>query len=124
LSTPTASGDLAILRDRWADVVARVGANPSVRPLIAECRPISVEDGVVTLGFPESKAFLKDLLERRRPILEEGIGTVLSRVVAVRCVATNLDLVPQLPSDEEAAFVLAEARRIFADDDADAAEIG
>jgi DNA polymerase-3 subunit gamma/tau len=124
LSTPTASADLAILRDRWADVVARVGANPSVRPLIAECRPISVEDGVVTLGFPENKAFLKDLLERRRPILEEGIGTVLSRAVAVRCVATNLDLVPQLPSDEEAAFVLAEARRIFADDDADAAEIG
>ena len=87
------------------------------------CRPISVEDGVVTLGFPEDQGFLRAVADRRRNILEEGIGAVLGRTVAVRCVATNLDLVPQLPSDEEAAFVLSEARRIFADDP-DATEIG
>jgi len=124
LSTPTASGDLAILRDRWPEVVTRISAYPPTKPLIASCRPISVEDGVVTLGFPEDQGFLRAVADRRRNILEEGIGAVLGRPVAVRCVATNLDLVPQLPSDEEAAFVLAEARRIFADDDADAAEIG
>jgi DNA polymerase III subunit gamma/tau len=124
LSTPPASGDLAILRDRWAEVVTRISAYPPTKPLIASCRPISVEDGVVTLGFPEDQGFLRAVADRRRNILEEGIGAVLGRPVAVRCVATNLDLVPQLPSDEEAAFVLAEARRIFADDDADAAEIG
>jgi hypothetical protein len=124
LSAPTASGDLAILRDRWAEVVTRISAYPPTKPLIASCRPISVEDGVVTLGFPEDQGFLRAVADRRRNILEEGIGAVLGRTVAVRCVATNLDLVPQLPSDEEAAFVLSEARRIFADDDPDATEIG
>ena len=52
--------------------------------------PISVDGNVVTLGFPEGQAFLKDALERRRPMLEEGIGQFLGRAVAVRCVATNL----------------------------------
>ena len=124
LSAPPAAGDLAVLRDRWPEVVARISAYPPTKPLIASCRPISVEDGVVTLGFPEDQGFLRAVADRRRTILEEGIGEVLGRPVVVRCVATNLDLVPQLPSDEDAAFVLAEARRIFADDDADAAEIG
>jgi DNA polymerase-3 subunit gamma/tau len=118
------TGDLAILRDRWAEVVARISANPPTKPLIAECRPVSVEDGVVTLGFPENKAFLKDLLEKRRTILEEHIGAVLGRSVAVRCVATNIDVLPDLPTDDEAAWILAEARRIFGEEGADPAEVG
>lgn len=118
------TGDIAVLRDRWAEVVARVSANPPVKPLIAECRPVSVEDNLVTLGFPENKAFLRDLLERRRPILEEHIGAVLGRAVAVRCVATNIDLLPDLPTDDEAAWILAEARRIFGEEGADPAEVG
>ena len=101
-----------------------VSSNPPVKPLIVECRPVSVEDNTVTLGFPESKAFLKDLLEKRRPFLEEHIGTVLGRSVAVRCVATNIDVLPDLPSDEEAAWILAEARRIFGEEGADPAEVG
>ena len=52
------------------------------------------------------------------------MSAVLGRSVAVRCVATNLDLVPELPADAEAAWVLAEARRIFAADDGDPAEVG
>jgi DNA polymerase-3 subunit gamma/tau len=118
------TGDLAILRERWADVVARVSANPPAKPLIAECRPVSVEDGVVTLGFPESKAFLKDLLEKRRNILEESISAVLEHNVAVRCVATNIDVLPDLPTDAEAAWILAEAKRIFGEEGADPAEVG
>jgi len=113
-----------VLRERWADVVARVSANPPAKPLIAECRPVSVEDGVVTLGFPENKAFLKDLLEKRRNILEESISAVLEHNVAVRCVATNIDVLPDLPSDEEAAWILAEAKRIFGEEGADPAEVG
>jgi hypothetical protein len=118
------TGDLALLRDRWADVVARVSANPPAKPLIVECRPVSVEDNVVTLGFPESKAFLKDLLEKRRGILEDSISAVIGRPVAVRCVATNIDVLPDLPSDDEAAWILAEARRIFGEEGADPAEVG
>ncbi|HTK44608.1 MAG TPA: DNA polymerase III subunit gamma/tau [Patescibacteria group bacterium] len=118
------TGDLAVLRNRWSDVVARVSANPPAKPLIVECRPVSVEDNLVTLGFPESKAFLKDLLEKRRGILEESISAVLGRAVAVRCVATNVDVLPDLPSDDEAAWILAEARRIFGEEGADPAEVG
>jgi DNA polymerase III subunit gamma/tau len=124
VAQPAPTGDLAILRERWADVVARVSANPPAKPLIAECRPVSVEDGVVTLGFPESKAFLRDLLEKRRNILEESISAVLEHNVAVRCVATNIDVLPDLPTDAEAAWILAEAKRIFGEEGADPAEVG
>jgi hypothetical protein len=120
----TAGGsDLEVLRSRWPEVVARVSAHPPTKPLIVVCRPIAVEDGVVTLGFPEDQGFLRDVAERRRSVLEDGIGAVLGRTVGVRCVATNLDLVPDIPADAEAAFVLAEARRIFGSDEPDAAEV-
>ena len=77
----------------------------------------------MTLGFPEGKAFLKDVAERRRSTLEDGIGRALGRSVAVRLVATNLDLLPP-PVDDEAERLLAAARRIFADDLVDADEVG
>jgi hypothetical protein len=97
-------------------VVARISAHPPTKPLIAKCRPISVEDGIVTLGFPEDQAFLRTVAERRRSVLEDGISAVLGHPVGVRCVATNLDLVPELPADADAEFVLAQARRIFEQD--------
>ena len=121
---PAPTGDLAVLRDRWPEIVARISAHPPTKPLIVACRPISVEDGTVTLGFPEDKAFLRAVAERRRTVLEENISAVLGRSVAVRCVATNVDVVPDLPTDEEAAFILAEARRIFGEEGADPAEVG
>jgi len=111
------------LRALWPEIVAHISQNPPAKPLIAACRPISVEGNVVTLGFPEGQAFLKDALERRRPMLEEGIGQFLGRAVAVRCVATNLDLIPPAPGDADAAYVLAEARRIFGEDLVDVGEI-
>jgi hypothetical protein len=123
VTPPAATGDLAVLRDRWPDIVARISAHPPTKPLIVVCRPISVEDGIVTLGFPEDKAFLRAVADRRRPILEENISAVLGRSVAVRCVATNIDVVPDLPSDDEAAWILAEAQRIFGEEGADPAEV-
>ena len=77
----------------------------------------------MTLGFPEDQGFLRDVAERRRSVLEDGIAAVLGHPVGVRCVATNLDLVPDLPADAEAAFVLAEARRIFGSEEPDATDI-
>jgi DNA polymerase III subunit gamma/tau len=123
LQPPAVDDELAVLRDRWPEIVTRISAHPPTRPLIVACRPVSVEGGVVTLGFPEDKAFLQAVAERRRGVLEEGIGAVLGRPVVVRCVATNLDLVPEI-ADDDAEFVLAEARRIFGDDVTDAAEVG
>jgi len=122
LGSPPGS-DLATLRQRWPEVVARISGHPPTKPLIAVCRPISVENGIVTLGFPEDQGFLRDVAERRRAVLEEGIAAVLGRSIGVRCVATNLDLIPELRADAEAAFVLAEARRIFGSDESDAAEV-
>jgi DNA polymerase-3 subunit gamma/tau len=124
VAAPAATGDLALLRDRWPEIVARISAHPPTKPLIVACRPISVEDGVVTLGFPEDKAFLRAVAERRRPVLEENVSAVLGRSVAVRCVATNIDVLPDLPSDAEAAWVLAEAKRIFGDEGGEPAEVG
>jgi len=124
VAAPEATGDLATLRDRWGEIVARVSQHPPTKPLIVVCRPISVEDSVVTLGFPEDKAFLRQVAERRRPILEEHVSAVLGKSVAVRCVATNLDVVPELPAGDESAWVLSEARRIFLDDAGDTAEVG
>jgi DNA polymerase-3 subunit gamma/tau len=110
------------LRAAWPEIVAILGQNPPVKPLIAACRPVSVEGPVVTLGFPEDQAFLKDALERRRPLLEDGIGRVLGRAVNVRCVATNLDHVPAVAVGD-AADLITEARRIFAEDLVDVGEV-
>jgi len=122
LGAPPGS-DLATLRQRWPEVVTRISQHPPTKPLIAVCRPISVEDGIVTLGFPEDQGFLRAVAERRRTVLEEGIAAVLGHPIGVRCVATNLDLLPELPADADAAYVLAEARRIFGSDESDAAEV-
>jgi hypothetical protein len=103
--------------------VAHISAHPPTRPLIVACRPIAVEGNVVTLGFPEDQAFLKDVAVRRRPNLETGIAQFLGHSVSVRCVATNLDAAAIGTGDADAAFLLAEARRIFADDIIDRGEI-
>jgi hypothetical protein len=79
---------------------------------------------VVTLGFPEDKAFLQDVPRSAANILEESIVRGPRPHVAVRCVATNIDVLPDLPSDEEAAWILAEAQRIFGEEGADPAEVG
>jgi hypothetical protein len=112
--------DLDRLRSGWTEIVGSV--RPATRAVITECRPLSVDGNTVVLGFPETKAFLKDVAERKRPDLEAAIGGFLGRDVAIRCVATNIDLVPPA-ADADAAFVLAEARRIFADDLVDVGEV-
>ena len=125
-TSTAATGDASAideLRARWPEVVAFLSQSPPVKPLIEACRPISVEDHLVTLGFPEDKAFLKIALERRGPILEEGIGRVLGRAVNVRCVATNLEHVPAVAIEAESADLISEARRIFAEDLVDVGEV-
>jgi hypothetical protein len=121
---PPASGDdLERLRHGWGEVISVIGSSPASRPLILECRPIAVEANIVTLGFPEEKTFLKEALERRRVHLEAGLSRVLGHPVGVRCVATNLELLPPLPPDVDEARILEEAHRIFGDDVVDAPEV-
>ena len=108
--------DLARLRDGWPEIVASVG--PSTRAVITECRPMGVDGNIVTLGFPETKGFLKDVAERKRPELEQAFSRFLGRAVSVRSIATNLELPPSSSDD-----LVAEARRIFADDLADIGDV-
>jgi len=112
---------LARLRGGWSEVVAFVARNPANRPLIAACRPVEVVDGVVVLGFPEDQVFLRDIAERKKSALEEGLQHVLGRPVGVRCVATNIALLE--PVEPEAADLVEQARRIFEGDLTDVREI-
>jgi hypothetical protein len=94
--------------------------NPASKPLISVCRPMAIDGNIVTLGFPETQGFLKDVAERRRPLLEEGVGHFVGRVVAVRCVAANLEAAAPDPDFRQ---VLDKAREIFAEDLVDIGEI-
>jgi DNA polymerase-3 subunit gamma/tau len=120
-SSGDANAELDRLMAGWADVVASV--RPATRAIISECRPMAIDGNVITLGFPEAKAFLKEVADRKRPDLEAAVGAYLGRTVAVRCVATNLDLVPPAADDEQANVLYAEARRIFADQLEDIGEV-
>jgi hypothetical protein len=118
-------GPLAELLAAWPQIVERVSRNPADRPLITACRPVEVSGATIVLGFPESQAFMRDVATRKQRKLEEGIGEVLGRAVAVRCVATNVELIPQdvLARASGGEDLVEQARKIFADDLADVAEV-
>jgi DNA polymerase III subunit gamma/tau len=116
-----ADDDLERLRHGWPAIVN--AASPALKALLKECRPVGVEGNVVTLGFPEEKAFIRTHAERAKGKLEAHFGSYLAHEVSVRCIVSNLDLLPPLPEDQEAAHILAEANRIFADDRLDVPEV-
>jgi DNA polymerase-3 subunit gamma/tau len=122
-AAPDGALELASLERAWSEVVADLSQQPAVKPLIVACRPISVDGRVVTLGFPENQAFLKDVLERRRSTVEDGIARHTGGAVSVRFVATNIESQTSATTDPDGEFVIAEARRIFADDLADVGEV-
>ncbi len=104
-------GDIGTIREAWPRIVAAIGGNPANRPLVNTCRPVEVRDGILILGFPEDQAFMRDIAERKRRILEEGIASVIGRTVAVRCVVTNLELVEPVGSGE--GDLVSQARQVF-----------
>jgi DNA polymerase-3 subunit gamma/tau len=105
------SDPVLAIRAAWPQIVAAIGGNPANRPLVTTCRPVEVRDGILILGFPEDQAFMRDIAERKRRILEEGIASVIGRSVAVRCVVTNLELVDPVDSGE--GDLVSQAKRIF-----------
>ena len=105
------SDDIAAIRGAWPQIVSAIGSNPANRPLVTTCRPVEVSDGILVLGFPEDQAFMRDIAERKRLILEEGIESVIGRSMAVRCVVTNLELVKPVDSGE--GDLVSQAKRIF-----------
>jgi DNA polymerase-3 subunit gamma/tau len=102
---------LAAVRAAWPQIVAAIGRNPANRPLVGTCRPVEMRDGILVLGFPEDQAFMRDIAERKRLVLEDGIAAVLGRSVAVRCVVTNVELAEAI--DVAEGDLVNQARRIF-----------
>jgi DNA polymerase III subunit gamma/tau len=120
---PAPDQALAELLAAWPAIVAQLSENPPTKPLITNCRPVAIDGSIVTLGFPEEQAFLKDAAERRKAVIEAGIGGVLGHPVGVRCVVANIEIIEPASTQPDAAFVLSEARRIFADDLIDVGEV-
>ena len=110
-STLAREDDILAIRSAWPGIVSAIGANPANRPLVSSCRPVEFRDGFLVLGFPEGQAFMRDIAERKRLVLEDGIAAVIGRPVAVRCVVTNLELVEPVDSGED--DLVSQARRIF-----------
>ena len=118
--TPVTVGvgdELDRLVSDWPGIVRSV--RPATRAVLSECRPIAVDGNVVTLGFPEAKAFLKDHAERRRQEVETAVSGHLGRDISVRSVATNIEVAPIGAADD----LVAEAKRIFGEDLVEVAEI-
>ncbi len=124
-TAPPASSEpltLDAVRAAWPGIVREISHDPPTKPLIEACAPVGLDDGYLSLGFPESRAFLRERAEKKRAVIEDGLRTVLGRHVSVRCIATNV--VPEpLPPGDEAERLLSEARRIFADDLPDVPEV-
>ena len=112
-----ASAELIRIQAGWPEIVASVG--PATRAVINECRPMAVDGNVVTLGFPESRGFLKDQAERKRPELEAAFGAFLGRAIAIRTVATNVEVPTSVAPD---GFDT-EVRRLFGDLVVDVGEV-
>ena len=106
----------------WPDIVTVLSRQPVIKPLIITCRPVALDGVIVTLGFPEEQAFLREIAERKKAGIEAGIREVIGHDVGIRCVVANIEApVPATGGDD--GFLMAEARRIFGEDLADVVEI-
>jgi DNA polymerase III subunit gamma/tau len=126
VAAPPATNGTDLSLDRivaaWPDIVTVLSRQPVIKPLILMCRPVALDGVIVTLGFPEEQAFLREIAERKKAGIEAGIREVIGTDVGVRCIVANIE-VPAPTTGGDDGFLMAEARRIFGDDLADVAEI-
>ena len=90
--TPPGNGDVAELRAQWAQVVDR--ANPVLKPLLRECRPIARDGARLTLAFPEGRDFIRSRIAQRAGAIESLLTDMFGGAFAIECVASNLELEP------------------------------
>jgi hypothetical protein len=113
------------IRSRWNEVLAGLPSPASNRPVFNESRPVEIRDGVLILGFPENRAFLREKAEdpKRRAAFEQALEQVVGRPVGVRCVVANVEALEPMPAVGDDGDLVAVARRVFADDLAPVDEI-
>jgi len=91
-STAIVASDVADLRAHWAEVVDR--ANPVLKPLLRECRPIARDGARLTIAFPEGRDFMRSRIAQRAPAIEALLTEMFGGAFAIECVASNLELEP------------------------------
>jgi len=125
----SAQADVSALRARWAEVVDR--ANPVIKPLLRECRPIARDGARLTLAFPEGRDFMRSRIAQRAGAIEGLLTEMFGGSFAIECVATNLELEPltveqaigATPDDPEAQALLEGVLKITGGELVDAPEV-
>jgi DNA polymerase-3 subunit gamma/tau len=126
---PVDGDDLAGMRGQWAAVVER--ANPVLKPLLRECRPIARDGARLTLAFPEGRDFMRSRIAQRSSAIEALLTEMFGGTFAIECVATNLELEPltvaqavgSAPDDPEAQALLEGVLKITGGELVDAPEV-
>jgi DNA polymerase III subunit gamma/tau len=120
---PAATGELSLERivAAWPDIVATLSQKPAIKQLILTCRPVALDGSVVSLGFPEEQAFLRDVADRKKADIEAGVAQVIGHDVGIRCVVANVEIAPPPGADD--GYLMSEARRIFGEDLVDVGEV-
>jgi hypothetical protein len=128
-SAPAANPELAMITARWAEVVER--AAPAIKPLLRECRPVSVEGVRLTLAFPEERRFMREKAATRAKAIEDLLAEVLTGSWAIECVTSNVELEPltvaqavaQDPADPDGQALLEGVLRITGGELVDVPEV-
>ena len=108
---PLSDVGLGHITAHWADIVAMAGrSDRNLPPKLDYCKPVSVEDGVVVLGFKNELMFSKTNTDQNRQWIEAAIQQVLGKQLKVRC-ALNLAQADELP-DVSSNGPVAEAIRL------------
>jgi hypothetical protein len=121
-------GDVAPIRARWAEVIER--ATPVIKPLLRECRPISLDGVRLILAFPEGRDFMRSRISQRAGAIEQLLTEMFGSPFAIECVATNVELEPLSveqavgdPSDPDAQALLDGVLKITGGELVDAPEV-
>jgi DNA polymerase-3 subunit gamma/tau len=124
----TPLGDVTPIRQRWAEVVDR--ATPVIKPLLRECRPISLDGVRLTLAFPEGRDFMRSRISQRASAIEQLLVEMFGGAFAIECVASNVELEPLSveqavgdPSDPDAQALLDGVLKITGGELVDAPEV-
>ena len=123
------SDDVGELRTRWAEVVDR--ANPVIKPLLRECRPVARDGARLTLAFPEGRDFMRSRIAQRAGAIEGLLADMFGGSFAIECVASNLELEPltveqaiaAAPDDPDAQALLEGVLKITGGELVDAPEV-